>query len=119
LENVASFLGVGRVGYVLEQIGITDSEEINAKLNTLSHKKVYYYESDELVPDNLETFEKVFNGLKETYKFVLHSPPAATTALAPSAVAAPVEAPSPQRPTVGEGTLAPEPISAATTTPTT
>lgn len=80
LENVASFLGVGRVGYVLEQIGITDAEEINAKVNTLSHKKVYYYESDELVPDNLETFEKVFNGLKEKYNFVLHAP----TAVAPT-----------------------------------
>lgn len=79
LENVASFLGVGRVGYVLEQIGITDAEEINAKVNILSHKKVYYYESDELVPDNLETFEKIFNGLKKKYNFVLHSP-----ALAPA-----------------------------------
>lgn len=74
LENIASFLGVGRVGYVLEQIGITNAEEINAMVNTLSHKKVYYYESDELVPDNLEAFEKVFNGLKEKYNFVLHVP---------------------------------------------
>jgi hypothetical protein len=74
LENVASFLGVGQVSYVLKQIGITDPDEINSKLNTLSHKKVYYYESDELVPDNLETFEKIFNGLKEKYNFILHAP---------------------------------------------
>jgi hypothetical protein len=74
LENISSFLGVGRIGYVLEQIGITDPEEVNAKVNTLSHKKVYYYESEELVSDNLETFEKIFNGLKEKYKFALHAP---------------------------------------------
>jgi hypothetical protein len=74
LENISSFLGTSRVSYVLEQIGITDPEEVIAKVNTLSHKKVYYYESDELVPDNLETFEKIFNGLKERYKFVLYAP---------------------------------------------
>ena len=56
---------MGRVGYVLEQIGFTDAEDISVKVNTRSHTKVYYYESDELVPDILETFEKVFNGLKE------------------------------------------------------
>lgn len=95
LENVASFLGVGRVGYVLEQIGITDPEEVNAKVNTLSHKKVYYYESDELVPDNLETFEKVFNGLKEKYKFVLHAPAAALAATAPAPTPAPTTTPTP------------------------
>lgn len=90
LENVASFLGVGRVGYVLEQIGITDAEEINAKVNTLSHKKVYYYESDELVPDNLETFEKVFNGLKAKYNFVLHAPaPVPAQIASPAPIAAP------------------------------
>jgi len=87
---------------VLEQIGITDAEEINAKVNTLSHKKVYYYESDELVPDNLATFEKVFNGLKEKYNFVLHLPaakvpapvPVPASATAPAPVAATTPAPA-------------------------
>lgn len=73
LENVASFLGVGQFGYVLQQIGIDDSNEVATIVNTMSHKKVYYFESDELVPDTLEIFEKVFNGLKEKYQFVLHA----------------------------------------------
>lgn len=98
LENIASFLGVGRVSYVLEQIGIADADEINAKVNTLSHKKVYYYESDDLVPDNLETFEKVFNGLKEKYNFVLHAPAPAmlTSTLHPASAPTPAleEAPT-------------------------
>lgn len=73
LENIASFLGVGQFSYVLEQIGVNDVEEVAGIVNTLSHKKVYYFESDDVVPDNLEMFEKVFNGLKDKYNFVLHS----------------------------------------------
>lgn len=74
LENVASFLGVGQFGYVLEQIGIDNADEIATIVNTLSHKKVYYFESDELNADSLKTFEKIFTGLKEKYQFVLHTP---------------------------------------------
>lgn len=76
LENIGSFLGVGQFGYVLKQIGIADVEEVAAIVNTMSHKKVYYFESDELVPDTKAIFEKVFLGLKEKYQFVLHTPAA-------------------------------------------
>jgi hypothetical protein len=79
LENVASFLGVGQFSYVLQQIGIEDVNEVATIVNTLSHKKVYYFESDDVVPDNLKTFEKVFVGLKNKYNFVLHAPPAKAT----------------------------------------
>lgn len=74
LENIASFLGVGQFGYVLNQIGIEDADEVATIVNTLSHKKVYYFESDEVVPDNLKTFDRIFKGLKEKYNFVLHAP---------------------------------------------
>ena len=74
LENVASFLGVGQFGYVLKQIGIVDADEVATIVITLSHKKVYYFESDELNADSLTTFEKIFTGLKEKYQFVLHTP---------------------------------------------
>ena len=74
LENVASFLGVAQFGYVLKQIGIDDADEVATIVNTMSHKKVYYFESDELVPDTLAIFEKVFMGVKEKYQFVLHTP---------------------------------------------
>lgn len=85
LENIASFLGVGQFGYVLQQIGISDADEVATIVNTLSHKKVYYFESDELGTDSLNTFEKIFSGLNEKYRFVLHTPqPGAAT---PKAVA--------------------------------
>jgi len=87
LENVASFLGVGQFGYVLKQIGIEDEEEVASIINILSHKKVYYFESDELNPDSLATFEKVFNGVKEKYHFVLHPPVVANAVKAPEKVA--------------------------------
>jgi hypothetical protein len=74
LENVASFLGVGQFGYVLKQIGIDDEDEVATIINTMSHKKVYYFESDDLKPDSLATFEKVFTGVKGKYQFVLHTP---------------------------------------------
>ncbi len=84
LENVASFLGVGQFGYVLREIGITDVNEVARVINTLSHKKVYYFESDILEEDTRELFDKIFAGLKAKYNFVLHVPDFA---------AAPVDAP--------------------------
>jgi len=73
LENVASFHGVGRLSFVLEQIGVTDPDEIARIVNVLAHKNVYYYESDELVPDTQELFTEVFQKLIDKYHFVLHT----------------------------------------------
>jgi hypothetical protein len=73
LENVASFLGVGQFRYVLEQIGIVDPVTVANIVNVLSHKKVYYYESDLLTPDNAAMFDDVFRRLKDRYNFVLHA----------------------------------------------
>ncbi|MDQ0621257.1 AAA family ATPase [Paraburkholderia graminis] len=73
LENVASFLGKGQFGYVLSQIGIDNPNDTADIVNTLSHKKVYYYESDLLVPDRRRMFETVLTKLQEKYNFVLHA----------------------------------------------
>lgn len=88
LENVASFLGVGQFGYVLKQIGIDDPEDVARVINTLSHKKVYYFESEILEKDSRELFDKIFTGLKSKYNFVLH-PPAPAPAPARAAEEAP------------------------------
>lgn len=73
LENVASFLGVGQFSYVLSQIGIDDPSRSADIVNALSHKKIYYYESDMVVPDNLDIFDEVMDGLLGKYNFVLHA----------------------------------------------
>lgn len=73
LENVASFLGVGQFSYVLNQIGINEPNRVADIVNALSHKKVYYYDSDIVVKDNLDIFEEVMEGLRAKYNFVLHA----------------------------------------------
>lgn len=73
LENVASFLGVGQFSYVLNQIGISEPNRVADIVNALSHKKVYYYDSDIVVQDNLDIFDEVMGGLIAKYNFVLHA----------------------------------------------
>ena len=58
---------------MLQQIGIDDPGEVTRIINALSHKKVYYYESDLVVPDNQEMFSNVMNRLLNKYNFVLHA----------------------------------------------
>ena len=86
LENVASFLGVGQFGYVLEQIGIDDPAEVARIINVLSHKTVYYYESDLVVPDNQALFSNVMGRLLSKYNFVLHVDDRSGTSALPGAV---------------------------------
>ena len=74
LENVALFLGVSQFSYVLNQIGIAEPNRVADIVSALSHKRVYYYESDMVVEDNLKVFDEVMNGLIAKYNFVLHSP---------------------------------------------
>ena len=73
LESVASFLGVGRISYALKRIGFEDADEIARIVNTLTHKNVYYYESDLLVPDSLALFNEIYEKLNTQYAFVTHA----------------------------------------------
>jgi hypothetical protein len=73
LENIASFLGVGQFSYVLEQIGFTDKDRVAFIVNALSHLNVYYQQIDKPVPDNLELFKEVLNGIMTTYRFIIPS----------------------------------------------
>ena len=73
LESVASFLGVGRISYALERIGFQNADEISRIVNALSHKNVYYFEADLLVPDSMELFEEIYEKLKTHYAFVTHA----------------------------------------------
>jgi len=73
LESVASFLGTGRVSHVLEVIGVADPSSDARIMNTLSHKNVYLYESDELVEDNKVLFAEILSKLLARFDFVLHA----------------------------------------------
>ncbi len=69
LENIASFLGVGKFSYVLQQIGFADQERIAFIVNALSHLNVYYQQIDKPVPDNLELFKEILEKIKTKYNF--------------------------------------------------
>lgn len=69
LESVSSFLGVGNFRYTLEQIGIDDADNIGNMINVLSHKNIFYYESDMMVPDNKLIFNEILDGLFKKYEF--------------------------------------------------
>jgi len=73
LESVSSFLGVGRISYTLERIGFDDADEVARIVNALSHKNVYYFEADLLVPDSLALFEAIYSKLNAHYAFVTHA----------------------------------------------
>jgi wobble nucleotide-excising tRNase len=73
LENISSFLGVGRISFVLEKIGFEDSNDIARIVNTISHKNVFRYEAKELVPDNEHLFKEIFERIQNKYDFVLHT----------------------------------------------
>lgn len=71
LENISSFLGVGRISFVLEQIGYTkeEAERIALEDNALTHRNVYFPQSDIIVPDNKNLLKDVFNRIIDKYNF--------------------------------------------------
>lgn len=74
LENVASFLGTGRVSYTLQKIGIQNSEEVMNVVNTHSHKAVYYDQTEMMNDFEQNLFINVFDRLVEKFEF--HMAPA-------------------------------------------
>ncbi len=63
LESIASFLGEGRFGYVLEKLDFPDSDTRSDIINALSHEKIYTNKLEILNPNNkkllIETFDKL------------------------------------------------------------
>lgn len=71
LENIASFLGVGQISFVLREIGYSKEEADHIALedNALTHRNVYYPQSDIMVPDNKQLLVDVFNRIISKYNF--------------------------------------------------
>jgi len=72
LENISSFLGAGHFSFALEEVGITDTNDVARIITTLSHKKVFRYEAIEMVEDNVRLFTEIFNKLMDKYNFHIH-----------------------------------------------
>lgn len=73
LENIASFLGTGRAGHTLREIGVDNVEETMTVINTHSHKSVYYDQSEMMSPSEENVFKDIFNKLVDKYKFQFYA----------------------------------------------
>jgi hypothetical protein len=71
LENISSFLGEGRISYVLEEIGYSKEEanKIAVEDNALTHRNVYFPQSDIMVPEHKDLLKDVFRRISEKYHF--------------------------------------------------
>lgn len=71
LENISSFLGVGRINFVLKEIGFTEEEANHICLedNALTHRNVYFPQSDIMTQDNKNLIKDVFGKICDKYHF--------------------------------------------------
>lgn len=71
LENISSFLGVGRISFVLEEIGYSreEADRITLEDHALTHRNVYFPQSDVMVPDNKNMLKEVFKRINDKYHF--------------------------------------------------
>ncbi len=69
LENISSFLGTGRMGYTLEQIGIENVEEVANIINSLSHKDIYRLQFNKMAAEEETVFKDVFDKILTKYNF--------------------------------------------------
>lgn len=71
LENIASFLGTGRVGHALSQIGVEKVDDVLNLINTHSHKSTYYDQTEMMSTSEQEYFDDIFKKLTDKYQFVI------------------------------------------------
>lgn len=69
LETIASFIGDGRFGFVLNKIG--EPDDTADKINANTHKRVYDSQNAKLIGDNKILFERVLNSIITKYDFKL------------------------------------------------
>lgn len=69
LETIASFIGEGRFGAVLNKIG--EPSETADKINANTHKRVYDSQNAKLTGDSKELFIRVLEGIIAKYDFSL------------------------------------------------
>ncbi|RYY47087.1 MAG: hypothetical protein EOO06_13220 [Chitinophagaceae bacterium] len=71
LENIASFLGTSRIGFILSEIKVKDVNETMDKINSLSHQSAYRFQFNEMSKTEEDTFREVLTNLINHYHFKL------------------------------------------------
>ncbi|MDD3843284.1 MAG: AAA family ATPase [Bacteroidales bacterium] len=69
LENIASFLGKSQIKFLLEEIKVDKPAETINMLNSLSHKKVFIPQINEMNEKEKAVFNEVFDKLLIKYNF--------------------------------------------------
>jgi hypothetical protein len=69
LENVASFIGTGRPGHALTEIGVADIEASMHVINTHSHKNIYYHQTELMSEAEQGFFNEILDKLVVKYSF--------------------------------------------------
>lgn len=69
LENVASFIGTGRPGHTLSEIGVADVEATMHVINTHSHKNIYYHQTELMSDAEQGFFNEIMDKLVAKYSF--------------------------------------------------
>jgi hypothetical protein len=70
LENISSFLGAGRLSYVLEQIQVEDVKGVSEIINSLSHKDAYRLQFNKMAEVDEAVFKDVFRKIQNKYRFI-------------------------------------------------
>lgn len=69
LENISSFLGTGKLNYVLTEIKVANVEETAISINSMSHQNVYRFQFNEMSPEQESLFKDVFKKIQDKYNF--------------------------------------------------
>ncbi|MDD4429463.1 MAG: AAA family ATPase, partial [Paludibacter sp.] len=69
LENIVSFLGKSQIKFVLQEIKVEKPDDTITMLNSLSHKKVFVPQFNEMNEKEKEVFNDVFVKLLDKYHF--------------------------------------------------
>ncbi len=69
LENIVSFLGKSQIKFVLQEIKVDKPDETINMLNSLSHKKVFVPQFNEMSENETRYFNEIFQKLLAKYNF--------------------------------------------------
>lgn len=69
LENISSFIGSGRVGFILSEIKVDQPNDALEMINSLSHQNVYRFQFNEMSPEQESLFKDVFKKIQNKYNF--------------------------------------------------
>ena len=69
LENISSFIGSGRVGFILSEIKVDNPNDALEMINSLSHQNVYRFQFNEMSPEQETLFKDVFSKIQVKYSF--------------------------------------------------